>query len=296
MANIICESWEQAEREAAQGEISQDRIAAILNETLQRCGIKPVESPRVGDWLKEWLQSKTQVAPATQRSYRQAVTEFLEYLGEAGARRRLEAITEKDVAGFIAALRKSGRIPSTVNNIRRHLSIPFEKARKLGKIKFNPVMATDSLKQTVAVKETFSPEQIARLLTVASNDWAGCIIAGYTIGARLMDIANLKWSNLDTENGVISFTQAKTGRATLIGMHEDFTDWLANQSVPEQPDAFVFKSLAGRDPSGRKGLSTEFSSIMEQAGVAGKLIRQASGGKSRNLSGLSFHSLRHGSS
>src|SRR6516165_3938971 len=104
MANIICESWEQAEREAAQGEISQDRIAAILNETLQRCGIKPVESPRVGDWLKEWLQSKTQVAPATQRSYRQAVTEFLEYLGEAGARRRLEAITEKDVAGFIAAL------------------------------------------------------------------------------------------------------------------------------------------------------------------------------------------------
>src|SRR5262249_38792509 len=153
--------------------------------------------------------------------YQQAVLEFLEYLGVAGARRRLEAITEKDIQGFVIRLRQSGRIPSTINKIvRGYLSGPFEKARKLGKIKYNPVMATDPEKVTVAVKETFSPEQIVRLLAVAPPDWQGAIIAAYTIGARLGDIANLRWSSLDLEYGVVTFTEKKTGRSTIVGLHE----------------------------------------------------------------------------
>jgi integrase len=238
------------------------------------------------------LESKRQLALATKRSYQQVINEFLEYLGEAGSRRRLEAITEKDIQGFIVKLRASGRIPSTINKlVRNFLSVPFEKARKLGKIKYNPVMACDPEKGTVAVKQIFSPEQIARLLSVASDDWQGAIIAGYTIGARLGDIANLRWSSLDLEYGVVTFTEKKTGRSTLVGLHENFTEWLSVQPAPEQADAFVFASLAQKNMS---GLSAAFSDIMKKAGVEGKLIRESKGGKSKDVRGLSFHSLRHG--
>jgi integrase len=55
--------------------------------------------------------------------------------------------------------------------------------------------------------------------------------------------------------------------------------------------AFIFPSLAGKGTGGKHGLSGRFAAIMEKAGIEGKIIRHAKGG--RATSNLSFHSLRH---
>ena len=86
---------------------------------------------------------------------------------------------------------------ATINKLRAFLSGPFEKARKVGRISYNPVHATSVEKSDAVTKHTFSATEIAKLLQVASNDWRGAVLFAYNTGARLGDVANLKWSSLD---------------------------------------------------------------------------------------------------
>jgi integrase len=295
-AQVLCEAWQQAELEAANGELTKHRAAQILNETLRRIGSGTIERITLRPWLEDWLENKRGISPATRLGYQQAITEFLAYLGPEGANRPLEAITEADIRGFATLLRKEGRSANTINKlVRKYLSVPFEKARRQGKIRFNPIIATDPEQGDSATRDTFTPEQVSRLVTASGNqrDWAGAITLAYGCGGRLQDIANLKWNSLDLQYGILSFRDRKLRRPAIVALHPDFTDWIAKQAVPDDPDAYVFPTLANKSGAGYNGLSRAFECIMERAGIKPRLIRERTGGKSRSLRGLSFHSFRH---
>jgi integrase len=293
-AGIICDAWQQAETEAAGGDLTRDRITRILNETLERLGHERVERISIEHWLNEWLASKTEVSPATKLGYTQVVREFLAYLGPRRSKRRLESITEADIRGFVEQLESEGRSSGTITKlVRKYLSTAFEKARLTGRIKFNPVRAIDPKKVDVSVRDTFSPEQVAALLRNADSDWQGAILLGFTTGARMQDIANLTWGAVDIASGVLSFTQRKTGRRSVVGLHPDVLEWISAREVSDDPSSFLLPSLAGRSGAGRNGLSRAFESIMRRAEVQGRLIRERKGKKGRSLRGLSFHSFRH---
>lgn len=294
-AQIVCQALQQAENEALDGELTKDRLTELFNETLKRLGQSPVERITVKAWLEDWLGSKEgKISPASALAYRQTVREFLGYLGEKGSRRRLESISERDIEGFISVLRKDGRSPSTINKIvRKYLSAPFEKARSVGKIKYNPVRGTSPEKTTPAPKETFTGEQIAALLHVATPDWQGAILFAYGTGARLGDVASLRWSNIDMANGIVVFKEQKTEAKAVIGLHPDFLDWLAGRSVPDDNEAPVFPTLHGKALNGEHGLSNTFVRMLDQAGIEKRLIRQGNAGKGRSVRALTFHSFRH---
>lgn len=266
-----------------------------MNETLERLGHEPLQRISIEQWLNQWLAGKTEISAATRLGYEQVVREFLAYLGPRGVKRRLDAIGEADIRGFMALLADEGRSSGTINKlVRKYLSTAFEKARLTGRIKFNPVRAVDPQKTDVSVRDTFTGEQVVLLLRHADSDWQGAILLGYSTGGRLQDIANLRWSDLDVATGVLSFVQRKTGRRAVVGLHADFLEWVALRNGCDDPAAYLFPTLGGRSGAGRNGLSRAFESIMARAGVVGRLIRKRSGAKSRSLSGLSFHSFRHG--
>jgi integrase len=293
-AKIICDAWQQAETEAGGGDLTRDRVARILNETLERLGHERIERISIERWLNEWLAGKTEVSAATKLGYTQVVREFLAYLGPRRSKRRLESITEADIRGFVALLESEGRSSGTITKlVRKYLSMAFEKARLTGRIKFNPVRAIDPKKVDVSVRDTFTPEQVAALLRHADSDWQGAILIGFTTGARMQDIANLTWGAVDIATGVLTFTQRKTGRHTIVGLHPDVLDWLSTREVSDDPRAFLLPTLAGRSGAGDNGLSCAFESVMRRAGIHGRLIRERKGKKGRSLSSLSFHSFRH---
>lgn len=291
-AQVICEGWQQAETLLLNGEISQDRILDLYNDTLKRAGLKQIDAPSVGRWMKDWLGSKRNIADSTRLGYEQAVREFLEFLGT-GQSRKLENITEKDIDRFADHLLSDGRSPNTVNKlIRKYLSGPFEKARKSGKIKYNPIQATDPLEREEHVKDVFSGEQVAKLVNSAEGDWRGAILMAYGTGARLQDVCNLRWSSLDLDNGLVAFKERKGKRKALIGLHPDFAGWVSTADPSDDPNAFLFPTLANRSGAGRNGLSKAFDRIMERAGVAGQILKVANR-NGRSVRSLSFHSFRH---
>jgi integrase len=293
-AKIIAAAWEAAEKEAARGELTRERVAAILNETLTRLGHSPQERIAVKQWLEEWLAAKKQMlATTSHRAYTHAAEEFLSYLGETGVSRRLKSISERDVEGFVAQLRKTGRGPRTINRIREHLAVGFEKARRTGRIPYNPFAAVEREKSDSRPRATFSTSAIADLLKVAGPDWQGAILFGYSTGARLGDVANLRWSNLDIANGVTVFKERKTGKQAIIGLHSDFLNWLTERPAPQEPDAFVFPSLAGKPTGGTRGLSNTFIALIDKAGLQNPLLREGNEGKGNRMRSLSYHALRH---
>ena len=293
-AKIVCEAIQAAENEAGRGELSSKRVIKLLNETLLRLGAAKVERPTVERYLSDWLATKDKVSPVLRRHYRFAVSRFLSFLNN--PRQLLEQVTEREVSSFLSSLKAEGRIAATLNRIRQNLSTPFERARKLGLIRLNPVALTQPEKADHIRREPFSPEDVARLVKAAAgSDWAGLVRLAYGTGLRLRDGANLRWNDIDLEFGVISFRQRKTGRTALIGLHPDFGDWLLERrSSLDEPEAYVFPSLAGRATGGRNGLSNEFNALVARAGLVDQLIRQPKGRAGRALRSKTFHSFRHG--
>ena len=119
--------------------------------------------------------------------------------------------------------------------MKKYLTGPFESARKEGLIDFNPFVAVDALKVTKVEKDTFSPEQVAKLIAATQNvDWKGAILVGYCTGMRLQNVANLRWDSIDTKHGLISFVDRKGGKPATIGLHPDLAEWIAQKMPPKK--------------------------------------------------------------
>ena len=141
---------------------------------------------------------------------------------------------------------------------------------------------------TAEERSTFTSAQVSKLGRAADGDWRGAILLGYYTGARLGDVANMRWEAIDWRNKVIRFTPSKTKKPVAIPLHRDLErELLKNAGIGKAP---MFPSLAGKGTGGKHGLSGRFAAIMQKARIEGKRT-QASGG--RTLSSLSFHSLRH---
>ena len=135
---------------------------------------------------------------------------------------------------------------------------------------------------------TFAANQVTKLLGAAEGDWRGAILLGYYTGARLSDVANMRWEAIDWGTKTIRFTPSKTRKPVTVPLHPQLErELLKNAGIGKAP---MFPSLAGKGTGGRFGLSGRFAAIMNKARIEGKRMR-ASG--ERTLSSLSFHSLRH---
>jgi integrase len=272
-AMIICLAWQHAEDMAGAGTATEAQVRRVLNETLTRIGAKPMASPTVREWLEFWISTKTGIVGAsTLVNYEQAARAFLQWLGKR-ADAKIETVTVEEITRFRDHLRDQGLSDGTIRKL-------------IGKC---PRTTSTRIR-----KGTFTPEQMKSLLSVADADWRGLIMLAYYTGARLQDLANLKWGNVDMTAKLIRFHQRKTGQEIAIPLHPSLERYFLNIWTPTiTTDAFIFPTLAGRDEGGNSGLSRQFLGIMVAAKIDNPVIRQRKGSKGRTVRLLSFHSLRH---
>jgi integrase len=155
-------------------------------------------------------------------------------------------------------------------------------------IESNPATALESLPVKAEEKGTFTHAQMSKLMRAADGDWRAAILLAYYTGARLSDVANMRWKAIDWSKRIIRFTARKTGQPVVLPLHPQLErELLKNAGIGNAP---IFPSLAGKGTGGKHGLSGQFAVVMQKVGIEGKQTK-ASGG--RTLSSLSFHSLRH---
>jgi integrase len=290
----VCLTYERAESMVRNGLITEAQLRRVLSATLERVSGETIHAPSIREWLDQWLKSRQGTASnTTLLKYNQVIRDFTEHLGRK-ADARLEAISPADFISFRDSLLEEGRTPQTVNQlVRKVLSTPFTLAVKLGQIPANPLIAIAPLRSAAGEKSVFTPDQVIRLVKAAQGDWKGVILAGYYTGARLQDVTNLKWSNVDLVKRLIIFKAGKTNTKVVVTIHPDLEDHLLSLKMSDDPQAPVFPEVAGKAGPGRNGLSMTFKRIMLSAGIESAKARERAGKAGRSLSALSFHSLRH---
>jgi integrase len=290
-AKKFCLGLQTAQNALGKENPAAEQLRRIVDDTMRSITGEGLAAATVRGWLTEWLALKEgTAADQTLERYRQAAKHFLAFLGQQ-ADDPLEAITQKDIIAFRNHLRGQGKAVPTINLMLSIVAIPFRQAAAQGVITRSPLAAIPRLiERGVRRRQPFTVEDVRKLLTAAEGDWVGAILAGYSTGARLTDLANLRWSDVDLENGVIAFVQAKTQREAVVGLHPDFEQWLREQKITGGP---IFPSLARRRTGGSHGLSAQFREIMQRAGIESETIRTKQG-QGQTVRSHSFHSFRHG--
>jgi integrase len=284
----VCLAIERAENHARNGTLTEQQAKKIISEIVERTTGEPLHNYKIRDWLNHWLDMKEQVrAGKTMARYRQVIRDFIASLGSR-ANLALSHVTSKDVLAYRNSITKTGKATRTANLSVKVVSAALNAAVRQQIIDSNPATALESLPVKSEEKGTFTPDQVSKLVRAADGDWRGAILLGYYTGARLGDVANMRWDAIDWRNKTIRFTASKTRKPVTIPLHRDLeSELLKNAGIGRAP---IFPSLAGKGTGGKHGLSGRFNAIMEKAGIEGKRTK-ASGG--RTLSSLSFHSLRH---
>jgi integrase len=276
-----CMALQRAQNKLSHGAASEAQLRRIISSTMEEITGRGLATPTVREWFTQWLDAKEGAnAATTVARYRQAVASFLEFLGKQ-ADSRLESISSKDAIAFRKHLREQGRVATTVNLASSIIAAPFKLALNQGLIDHTPLAGIPRLTERgVKRKGTFTLSQVRQLLAAADNEWKGCILIGFTTGARLGDAANMRWEALDFDNGVIAFVQAKTQTQAVVGLHPDLEAWLLEQK--DRPASGpIFPGLAGHRLAGAGGLSRQFMKLMEKAGIHSPVIREKQGrGKS----------------
>lgn len=294
-AQEFCRTLERASKLGTSNNLTEARARELISEIVESALGEPLKFYSAEEWLRDWLEGKkTAKSNATYQKYRHTIDSFIASLGPR-AKRNLNQVTPRDVQRFRDAELTAGKHPSTCNYAVKHLRIPFNVARRQGLIPHNPADAVEMIdnKEEQTSKGTFDIEQLHALLKAAKvKDWRGAILLAFYTGARLQDVANMRWKSVDLQEQLISFKAGKTGENVTVPIHTELHAYLLDLPAPDSGKAFLFPLLAGKRTSGRSGLSMAFSRIMEKAKVKGEVARKRTG-KGRTINTLSFHSLRH---
>jgi integrase len=288
----MARALQKAASEARRGALTEARTRELLSEVLQSVNGEGLRVFTVKQWLGHFVkQKKKSRSDKTAARHEHMMREFVEFLGPR-AERNIAAVTSRDIADFRDRREGQGLAPATVNLDIIILSSAFNSAWKQGHVLVNPCAAIEPLKDKPQRKHVFTPEQVSALVKTAEGDWRGLILAGFYLGARLCDCANLRWRDIDlvSDTKTIRFFPRKGGEEIVTVIHPALEDFLLSLPAPESDAEFLFPSLAQHNAS---GLSNAFRKIMKRAGIEQTIIRERKTQAGRSVVALSFHSLRH---
>jgi integrase len=290
----FCVRIQESADQARAGVLTESKAREIIGAILEHTTGQAMQQWTVRSWVAHWLDIKEKSAsPKTMAKYRQVLRDFEKSLGSR-ANLPLVHVTSADALRYRNAILEAGRGDMTANQSMKVVGAAFNAAVKQDHISRNPCGALDSLaakaRRAATKRATFTPTQVAKLAGAADGDWRAAILFGYYTGARLSDVANMRWEAIDLDKNEITFTASKTGKEITLPLHADLRRVLLRlpRGIAKAP---LFSSLAGRGTGGAHGLSGRFAAIMERAGIERKMMSVVKGG--REIADLSFHSLRH---
>jgi integrase len=171
-------------------------------------------------FCEEWLQEKEpSVSASTKKFYRGVVTLLLDYFGER-ADQPISEITRADLVAMRNARAKEVSA-STVNHDFIAVRMIFCAAKLAKRVAEDPAEAIGSVREFDDPNETgrraFTIVELQTLLAVVDDpEWQSMIRVGLYSGARLGDIALLRWANVNFDRNELRYIARKTGKSACI--------------------------------------------------------------------------------
>ena len=304
-AEKAAQAWERAAWESRHGRLTPHRAREIVGHgvgEIMRAGGEEMPSHTTKAWFTLWLETKAlEVEPATLDRYKVVVDRFLAMLGETKAGRNLETLRPADLIAI--RNRMVGELsPSTGNLFSVVVKAALADAVEREVLTSNPAAALKKLKTARETRRRpFTLSEIKDLLESAEGEWRGIILCGLYVGARLGDIARLRWQDVDLVKKEAIFTTEKTNRRMAIPLARPMMDYLTGLPSSDDPSSYIFPKAAAVKRVG--SLSNQFHKIMSSAGLVTERKHteikhvDAENGEGREVkretSEVSFHSLRH---
>ncbi|WP_230868232.1 tyrosine-type recombinase/integrase [Iocasia frigidifontis] len=163
--------------------------------------------------LREWLKEDcADLAPRTYASYKMIVEK---HLIPALGKLRMNEINSKHIMGYQNYKLKEGRINGegglsarTVQYHHRVLSRALKVAAKWQIIENNPCEYVDAPSVKKPEFNTFSPEQINKIIEIAKGTWFfEILITAIYTGMRRGELLGLRWSDINWDKGEIKVRQ-----------------------------------------------------------------------------------------
>ena len=246
-----------------------------------------------------WLATKrAETSPRTMEIYTTSVGKLLTLTQKADL--PISELTRADLVRYRNALVALGLAARSVNQHLKVAKMIFKLARRDGLIADDPAEFVDSLKgrRASGAKRPFKLEELRAVLEVADPEWRSMILFGFYSGQRLGDIARLTWSNIDFQKGKLRLTTQKTHKVLIIPMPPPLRRHVESLPVSDEPHSPIHPRAFGFLETQRRtgGLSNQFADLLALAGLRAPVShtsKQKGRSARRDLSVLSFHSLRH---
>jgi integrase len=291
-AKLMLQGLEAAEAVASNGMATEEMLRKMMADTIERVTGRRPQDPTIAQWLEQWLSAQRgTVAPKTLAGYSQVVRDLEQTLGPR-REERLRRLTGEIFLFHRDRLLKEGCSASTVNHVFKTLRDIFEGAVKERLLETNPA-SIKTLRADRPERRPFTLEQVEALLKAARGDMFGLVLLAAYTSQRLMDIATLRWGQVNLAAGVINFRQSKGNKKPLaMPIHPQVADYLLSRAG-DDPEAPVLPEFSQKRGPGSGGLSMLFRRLMTEARIDQGLVRERAGKRGRNTHALSFHSLRY---
>lgn len=205
-------------------------------------------------------------ASGTCELYRTGLDYLTKFLGNAD----ITEIKLRDLEEFKMDRLQFVKVP-TVNTYIRIIKASFNLAVKWGMVNTNPAIEYKKIKEDQTEKRTFTEEQFYRLLDVIDNPVMKFICYfGFYTGARLGEIINLQWNDIDLANKIITIRnkagfRTKTGRIRRIPISDKLIT-VIGEMVAGEVDEYLFKRQSGEMFS-KEYATNAFKRYVRKAGL-----------------------------
>jgi integrase len=169
--------------------------------------------------------------------------------------------------------RKEEVEPATVNREIGCLKHMFNKAVEWNYLAENKLLKVKKFKEPPGRVRYLTDEEIERLLHCCADYLKPIVILALNTGMRKSEILNLKWSNVDLKNRVITINKTKNNEIKIVPINDILYNTLA-KIKKGNGDQFVFTDKNGK-PYG--DIKNGFNAAVKRAGITD----------------FRFHDLRH---
>jgi integrase len=280
--------------------LSREFVLDTLNHILRIGGHPTVEITRKwGEYSQEWLGLQEQrVEERSLESYTSHVRQFTRWMGEE-ADMSMNLITGTMMQAWYFDMLDEGKKAATVNNNVKTLQAVFDRARAEGFCPRNPAELILRQYSEKDIREPFSLDDVAQIITHLGKhkehlDWLTVSLLGLCTGQRLQDCATAAWKHFKAKNGmrVWTLTQGKTGTTVQIPIVEPLESHLQRLAT-QRPGLLLAPSLADTPSGSPTGLSVQFSTLLDAAGLKREKREKVEGSKGQSWTNKTFHSFRH---